>query len=107
MYLPAATLFPLPIVSETVRQLRALDKITEAQANEYRRLPRISAAEARTLLGPLADTLPTPPDLKSLANPCPPELLPDYATTTTTSPIATVPPPPSTAAPAADLCRGA
>ena len=29
-----------PILNETIRQLRALGKITDAQANEYRRLPR-------------------------------------------------------------------
>jgi hypothetical protein len=95
-----------PIVNETIRQLRALDKITDSEANELRRLPRISEAEARKLLGPLADSIPTPPDLKELANPCPPSALPAYATTTTTGPPATTAPsPPSTTAPVQKDCR--
>ncbi len=70
-------------VNETIRQLLAAGKITDAEANELRRLPKMSEARARTLLGPLADSIPTPPDLKNLANPCPADPVPDDPTTTT------------------------
>jgi hypothetical protein len=65
------------IVNKTVRQLRASGLATENEVNELRRLPRISDAEARRLLGPLADSIPTPADLPELANPCPHGTRPD------------------------------
>jgi len=67
------------IVDETLRQLLDAGKITDAEANELRRLPRISDADARKLLGPLADSIPAPPGLPTLADPQP------LATTTTTT----------------------
>ena len=75
-----------PIINKTIKQLLAHGKITDAEANELRRLPRISDAEARKMLGPLADSIPTPPDLKNLANPRPPPPAPTTTTTTTTTP---------------------
>jgi hypothetical protein len=75
-----------PIINKTIKQLLAHGKITDAEANELRRLPRISDAEARKMLGPLADSIPTPPDLKNLANPRPPPPAPTTTTTTTTPP---------------------
>jgi hypothetical protein len=79
------------IVSKTVRQLRDAGKLTDAEANVLHRLPKISEAEARNLLGPLADAIPTPPDLKKLANPGAPHQVPSTTTvapttTTTTEP---------------------
>lgn len=65
------------IVDETVRQLRASGLATVNEVNELRRLPRITDAEARRMLGPLADAIPTPVDLPELANPCPPGTRPD------------------------------
>jgi hypothetical protein len=65
------------VIDETVRQLRASGLATENEVNELRRLPRISDSEARRLLGPLADSIPTPVDLPALANPCPPGTRPD------------------------------
>jgi hypothetical protein len=59
-------------VDETVRQLQASDQLTDAEVNELRRLPKLSEAEARQLLGPLADSIPTPRGLPRLASPCPP-----------------------------------
>lgn len=73
-----------PIINETVHQLRTRDLVTEAELNELRRLPKISEAKARTLLGPLADSIPTPRDLNTLADPCPPTAS-DAASTTTSS----------------------
>ena len=43
-----------------VKQLRAREQLTDAELNALRRLPKISEAEARKLLGPLADSIPTP-----------------------------------------------
>jgi len=76
-----------PIVNETLRQLVDAGKVTDAEANELRRLPKISDADARELLGPLADSIPTPPGLPKLANP---RAEPPPSTTTTTT--TTVPP---------------
>jgi hypothetical protein len=59
-------------VDEAVRQLRESDQLTDAEANTLRRLPKVSSKEARRLLGPLADSIPTPRGLKRLASPCPP-----------------------------------
>ena len=60
-----------PIVDKTVRQLRDADQLTDAEVNELRRLPKVTEKEARKLLGPLADSIPTPKHLQSLASPCP------------------------------------
>jgi hypothetical protein len=70
-----------PTVNETIRQMLVLGKLTDAEANELRRLPKISDARARELLGPLADAIATPPDLPKLADPCPPESVPDSPST--------------------------
>jgi hypothetical protein len=62
------------MVSKTIDQLRAVDDITDAQERELdglHRLPQISEADARKLLGPLSDRIPTPPALKEYASPCP------------------------------------
>ncbi len=59
------------VIDKTVKQLREADQLTDAELNELRRLPRISEAKARKLLGPLADSIPTPRRLKYLASPCP------------------------------------
>ena len=74
-----------PTVDETIRQLLVLGKLTDAEANELRRLPKISDARARELLGPLADAIATPPDLPKLADPCPPESVPDSPSTNAAS----------------------
>ncbi len=77
-------------ITKVVQLERARDKITTAQLNELdalRRLPRITDKEARTLLGPLADSIPTPKDLDKLVQP-PPEDVP----TTTTTPAPTTTP---------------
>ncbi len=79
------------IINETVHQLRARDLVTEAQLNELRRLPRISEARARALLGPLADSMPAPRDLKTLADPCPPKASGASSTTTTSTSTTTKP----------------
>jgi hypothetical protein len=63
------------MVTKTVQQLRDREGITDAEVRELRglhRLPKISEATARKLLGPLADTLPTPVGLRTFASPCPP-----------------------------------
>jgi hypothetical protein len=59
------------IVDKAVKQLRDSEQLTDAQFNELRRLPKISEAEARKLLGPMADSIPTPTQLSRLASPCP------------------------------------
>jgi hypothetical protein len=62
------------IVSKTVEQLRAREGITDAELRELKglhRLPKISEAKARALLGPMADSIPTPRRLGDLASPCP------------------------------------
>jgi hypothetical protein len=64
-----------PIVSKVVRQIRSREGITDAELaelNALHRLPKISDASARKLLGPLADAIPTPRALPDLADPCPP-----------------------------------
>ena len=47
-------------------------QVHRRRGNELRRLPKISEAKARRLLGPLADAVPTPATLKDYANPCAP-----------------------------------
>lgn len=62
------------MVSKTVKQLSARAGITDAELRELtglHRLPKISEAKARQLLGPLADKLPTPVALRTFASPCP------------------------------------
>ena len=62
------------IVSKTVEQLRAREGLTDAELRELKglhRLPKISEANARALLGPMADSIPTPRALPDLASPCP------------------------------------
>jgi hypothetical protein len=66
-----------PIIDETVRQLRESGLATENEVKELRRLPKVSEEEARRLLGPLADSIPTPRGLPDIAQPCPPGSLPD------------------------------
>jgi hypothetical protein len=61
-------------VTKVVNQLRARDGITDAELRELNalhRLPKISEATARKLLGPLADRIPTPLALRTFASPCP------------------------------------
>jgi hypothetical protein len=63
------------IVLKAVDQLRSQQDLTDAQLaelNALHRLPKISEASARKLLGPLADAIPAPRALPKLANPCPP-----------------------------------
>ncbi len=72
-------------VSQAVRIIRNRGKATDAELRELKalhRLPSISDKEARTLLGPLADTIPTPKDLKKIADVPPPS----STTSTTTAP---------------------
>jgi hypothetical protein len=62
------------MVTKTVKQLRAREGITDAELRELNglhRLPKISEASARKLLGPLADQIPTPRQLTTFASPCP------------------------------------
>jgi hypothetical protein len=64
-----------PMVTKVVKQLRAREDITDAELRELNalhRLPKISEATARKLLGPLADRIPTPTALSTFASPCPP-----------------------------------
>lgn len=65
------------IMDETVRQLRESGLETDNELNALRRLPKISEKEARRLLGPLADSMPTPRALVDFADPCPPGSIPD------------------------------
>jgi hypothetical protein len=61
-------------VSKAIAQLRAKFDITDAELRELNalhRLPKISEAKARALLGPLADAIPTPTALSKTASPCP------------------------------------
>ncbi len=63
-----------PMVTKVVKQLRDREGITDAELRELNalhRLPKISEATARKLLGPLADRIPTPRALKTFASPCP------------------------------------
>ncbi len=63
-----------PIVTKAVKQLRDREGITDSELRELNalhRLPKISAATARKLLGPLADRIPTPRALRTFASPCP------------------------------------
>jgi hypothetical protein len=63
------------MVNKAVEQLRDREGITDAELRELRglhRLPKISEAKARALLGPLADRIPTPVALREFASPCPP-----------------------------------
>lgn len=63
-----------PMVTKVVKQLRAREDITDSELRElngYHRLPKISAATARKLLGQLADRIPTPVALRTFASPCP------------------------------------
>ncbi len=63
------------LVSKTIEQLRAREGITDAELRELNglhRLPKISEKTARTLLGPLADSIPAPSELRTFASPCPP-----------------------------------
>ena len=83
-------------VNQVVKIIRNDGKATDAELRELKalhRLPAISTKEARKLLGPLADSIPTPKDLKKIADVPPPS-----STTTTTTTEA----PPDTAAPADD-----
>jgi hypothetical protein len=62
------------MVTKTIQQLSARDGITDAELQELdslHRLPKISEATARALLGPLADRIPTPAALPQFAAPCP------------------------------------
>ena len=64
-----------PMVTKAVKQLRDREGITDSELRELNalhRLPKISAAKARALLGPLADKVPTPTALSTFAAPCPP-----------------------------------
>jgi hypothetical protein len=64
-----------PMVTKVVKQLRARAGITDAELRELNalhRLPKISDATARMLLGALADRVPTPRSLRTFASPCPP-----------------------------------
>jgi hypothetical protein len=64
-----------PTVTKAVKQLRDREGITDAELRELNalhRLPKISAAKASVLLGPLADKVPTPTALSTFAAPCPP-----------------------------------
>jgi hypothetical protein len=65
------------VIDETVRQLRDSGLESENELNELRRLPKVSEKEARRLLGPLADSIPTPRALPDYADPCPPGTEPD------------------------------
>jgi hypothetical protein len=65
------------IIDETVRQLRESGLQTDNELNELRRLPKVSEKEARKLLGPMADSIPTPQALPEYADPCPPGTVPD------------------------------
>ena len=63
-----------PMVTKVVQQLSDRDGITDAELRELNglhRLPKISEATARKLLGPLADRIATPVSLRSFASPCP------------------------------------
>jgi hypothetical protein len=63
------------MVTKVVKQLRDREGITDAELRELNalhRLPKISEATARRLLGPLADRIPTPTALSTFASPCPP-----------------------------------
>jgi hypothetical protein len=63
-----------PMVTKAVKQLRDREGITDSELRELNalhRLPKISAATARKLLGPLADRIPTPVALRTFASPCP------------------------------------
>jgi hypothetical protein len=63
------------MVNKAVEQLREREGITDAELRELRglhRLPKISEEKARALLGPLADRIPAPVDLRTFASPCPP-----------------------------------
>jgi hypothetical protein len=121
-----------PMVTKVVKQLSAREGITDAQLRELNalhRLPKISDANARKLLGQLADRIPTPVALRTFASPCPPgwhaaskkELQAankkagaDAATSTTSSTTTTTlapdggepQPAPTTAAPFPDLPSG-
>jgi hypothetical protein len=62
------------MVTKAVKQLRDRAGITDAELREFNalhRLPKISEATARKLLGPLADRIPTPRGLRKVASPCP------------------------------------
>jgi hypothetical protein len=62
------------IVSKTIQQLSAKEDITDAELRELKglhRLPKISEKSARKLLGPLADSIPAPRELRTFASPCP------------------------------------
>jgi hypothetical protein len=64
-----------PIISKVVSQLRSRADITDAELTELNglhRLPKISDAAARKLLGPMADAIPSPRALPEFADPCPP-----------------------------------
>jgi hypothetical protein len=63
-----------PTVTKAVKQLRDREGITDSELRELNalhRLPKISEATARKLLGPLADRIPTPVSLRTFASPCP------------------------------------
>jgi hypothetical protein len=62
-------------ITKAVHQLRDREGITDSELRELNalhRLPKISDATARKLLGPLADAIPTPTELPKMASPCPP-----------------------------------
>jgi hypothetical protein len=62
-------------ITKAVNQLREREGITDSELRELNalhRLPKISDATARKLLGPLADAIPTPTELQKMASPCPP-----------------------------------
>jgi len=64
-----------PMVTKVVKQLRDRDGISASELRELNglhRLPKISEKAARTLLGALADRVPTPVALRTFASPCPP-----------------------------------
>jgi hypothetical protein len=61
-------------ITKAVNQLRDREGITDSELRELNalhRLPKISEATARKLLGPLADAIPTPTALPKMASPCP------------------------------------
>ena len=62
------------MVTKAVKQLARSGgdhRLGTRELNALHRLPKISAATARKLLGPLADRIPTPVALRTFASPCP------------------------------------
>jgi hypothetical protein len=77
-----------PAINAALKRGRNQEDITEAELREingYRRLPKITDTRARALLGPLAATITTPPDLHKLVRDDPTIPDPTADTTTTTA----------------------